>query len=131
MTTKLFKIALSTGFLNKTCQLFKSFYQIRRYFVFILNIIISCFYLEFRSMIYSRAVSQIAELLCVPVSSTISREFCCIIFLETFIGRNNAWRACLGKAVRQQYLLRYPVTVIRPNGSTIEMKAAEPRQVGE
>ncbi|CCD73146.1 39S ribosomal protein L55, mitochondrial [Caenorhabditis elegans] len=42
--------------------------------------------------------------------------------------RNNAWRASLGKISRRDYLHRYQVKFIRPDGSTIMVPAAEPRQ---
>uniref|UniRef100_W6NTD8 Ribosomal protein L55 domain containing protein n=1 Tax=Haemonchus contortus TaxID=6289 RepID=W6NTD8_HAECO len=44
-------------------------------------------------------------------------------------GRGNAWRACLGKISRSQYLRHYPVTLIRPDGSTLEVRYLEPREV--
>ncbi|VDM57604.1 unnamed protein product [Angiostrongylus costaricensis] len=44
-------------------------------------------------------------------------------------GRGNAWRACLGKICRTQYLRHYPVTLVRPDGSTIEIRYLEPRSV--
>uniref|UniRef100_A0A0K0D594 39S ribosomal protein L55, mitochondrial n=1 Tax=Angiostrongylus cantonensis TaxID=6313 RepID=A0A0K0D594_ANGCA len=43
--------------------------------------------------------------------------------------RGNAWRACLGKICRTQYLRHYPVTLVRPDGSTIEIRYLEPRSV--
>ncbi|KAK6059869.1 hypothetical protein COOONC_02476 [Cooperia oncophora] len=43
--------------------------------------------------------------------------------------RGNAWRACLGKISRSQYLRHYPVTLIRPDGSTLEIRYLEPRGV--
>ncbi|WKY04935.1 hypothetical protein Q1695_005722 [Nippostrongylus brasiliensis] len=43
--------------------------------------------------------------------------------------RGNAWRACLGKIPRTQYLRHYPVTLVRPDGSTIEIRYLEPRAV--
>ncbi|VDM73290.1 unnamed protein product [Strongylus vulgaris] len=43
--------------------------------------------------------------------------------------RGNAWRACLGKICRQQYLRHYPVRLIRPDGSSIEIRYLEPRSV--
>ncbi|CAI5449687.1 unnamed protein product [Caenorhabditis angaria] len=43
--------------------------------------------------------------------------------------RGNAWRASLGKISRTQYLHRYQVTLVRPDGSTILVPAAEPRQI--
>ncbi|KAK6009078.1 ribosomal protein L5 [Ostertagia ostertagi] len=43
--------------------------------------------------------------------------------------RSNAWRACLGKISRSQHLRHYPVTLIRPDGSTIEIRYLEPRGV--
>ncbi|EFP06917.1 hypothetical protein GCK72_016138 [Caenorhabditis remanei] len=42
--------------------------------------------------------------------------------------RNNAWRASLGKISRRDYLHRYQVKFIRPDGSTIMVPASEPRQ---
>lgn len=44
-------------------------------------------------------------------------------------GRGNAWRACLGKISRSQYLRHYPVKLIRADGSTIEIRFLEPRAV--
>ncbi|KIH42268.1 hypothetical protein ANCDUO_27749 [Ancylostoma duodenale] len=43
--------------------------------------------------------------------------------------RGNAWRACLGKICRSQYLRHYPVRLIRPDGSSIEIRYLEPRSV--
>ncbi|EYB99417.1 hypothetical protein Y032_0122g1040 [Ancylostoma ceylanicum] len=43
--------------------------------------------------------------------------------------RENAWRACLGKICRNQYLRHYPVRLIRPDGSSIEIRYLEPRSV--
>ncbi|CAJ0959233.1 unnamed protein product, partial [Mesorhabditis belari] len=43
--------------------------------------------------------------------------------------RTNAYRASLGRISRQQFLLRYPATLLRPDGSTVEARVAEPRQV--
>ncbi|VDO61213.1 unnamed protein product [Heligmosomoides polygyrus] len=43
--------------------------------------------------------------------------------------RGNAWRACLGKISRSQYLRHYPVKLIRADGSTIEIRFLEPRAV--
>ncbi|KAJ1366579.1 60S ribosomal protein L11 [Parelaphostrongylus tenuis] len=45
-----------------------------------------------------------------------------------------AWKcvACLsGKICRHQYLRHYPVTLVRPDGSTIEIRYLEPRSVVE
>ncbi|CAP32283.1 Protein CBR-MRPL-55 [Caenorhabditis briggsae] len=42
--------------------------------------------------------------------------------------RNNAWRASLGKVSRKDYLHKYQVKFIRPDGSTIMVPASEPRQ---
>ncbi|KAK6750218.1 hypothetical protein RB195_002297 [Necator americanus] len=43
--------------------------------------------------------------------------------------RGNAWRACLGKICRTQYLRHYPVKLIRPDGSSVEIRYLEPRAV--
>ncbi|CAL2042099.1 unnamed protein product [Caenorhabditis brenneri] len=43
--------------------------------------------------------------------------------------RTNAWRASLGKISRRDYLNRYQVKFIRPDGSTIMVPAVEPRQI--
>ncbi|CAD6196873.1 unnamed protein product [Caenorhabditis auriculariae] len=43
--------------------------------------------------------------------------------------RENAWRASLGKVSRKEYLKRFQVRLIRPDGSTIMVPSSEPRQV--
>ncbi|VDD93577.1 unnamed protein product [Enterobius vermicularis] len=42
-------------------------------------------------------------------------------------GRGNAYRSSIGKICRLKYVRRFPVTVINPDGSTVKMRAAEPR----
>ncbi|GMT26084.1 hypothetical protein PFISCL1PPCAC_17381, partial [Pristionchus fissidentatus] len=40
--------------------------------------------------------------------------------------RSNAHRATLGAAARHEYLRRYPIQLVRPDGSTIGVRAPEP-----
>ncbi|PIO62534.1 glycosyltransferase, group 2 family protein [Teladorsagia circumcincta] len=73
-------------------------------------------------MLNSRVTLTSRQLLCqflVPTSSSSA----------TVQERGNAWRACLGKMSRSQYLRHYPVTLIRPDGSAIEIRYLEPRAV--
>ncbi|CAI2349931.1 unnamed protein product [Caenorhabditis sp. 36 PRJEB53466] len=42
--------------------------------------------------------------------------------------RGNAWRASLGKISRREYLHRYEIKFIRPDGSTIMIPSSEPRE---
>uniref|UniRef100_A0A0N4U7G0 39S ribosomal protein L55, mitochondrial n=1 Tax=Dracunculus medinensis TaxID=318479 RepID=A0A0N4U7G0_DRAME len=44
------------------------------------------------------------------------------LILERF----NAYRSCIGKIARKTYLRRYPVTIMKPDGSTIEIRLDEP-----
>ncbi|CAJ0568904.1 unnamed protein product, partial [Mesorhabditis spiculigera] len=48
--------------------------------------------------------------------------------VQEVVVRQNAHRASLGKIGRSQYLLKYPVRLIRPDGSTIQVRADEPRE---
>ncbi|CAJ0568141.1 unnamed protein product, partial [Mesorhabditis spiculigera] len=48
--------------------------------------------------------------------------------MQEVVVRQNAHRASLGKIGRSQYLLKYPVRLIRPDGSTIQVRADEPRE---
>uniref|UniRef100_F1LCJ3 39S ribosomal protein L55 n=2 Tax=Ascaris TaxID=6251 RepID=F1LCJ3_ASCSU len=41
--------------------------------------------------------------------------------------RDTAHRAAIGKIGRKSYIRRFPITVMRPDGSTIEIRASEPR----
>ncbi|PAV89784.1 hypothetical protein WR25_22438 [Diploscapter pachys] len=43
--------------------------------------------------------------------------------------RNNAWRACIGKITRKDYLYRYQTRVVQPDGSSFMIRSEEPRQV--
>uniref|UniRef100_A0A1I7XRJ6 Uncharacterized protein n=1 Tax=Heterorhabditis bacteriophora TaxID=37862 RepID=A0A1I7XRJ6_HETBA len=57
------------------------------------------------------------------VSQLIIQGYICLL------ERGNAWRACLGKVSRAQYLRRYPIRLIQPDGSSIEILASEPRKL--
>ncbi len=50
-------------------------------------------------------------------------------FKKTFLERNNAWRACIGKITRKDYLYRYQTRVVQPDGSSFMIRSEEPRQV--
>uniref|UniRef100_A0A915BD40 39S ribosomal protein L55, mitochondrial n=2 Tax=Parascaris univalens TaxID=6257 RepID=A0A915BD40_PARUN len=41
--------------------------------------------------------------------------------------RGAAHRAAIGKIRRKSYIRRFPITVMRPDGSTIEIRTSEPR----
>ncbi|KAK0416281.1 hypothetical protein QR680_012396 [Steinernema hermaphroditum] len=43
--------------------------------------------------------------------------------------RGNAYRASIGRISRSQYLQRYQAIIIRPDGSTIPARFAEPRHL--
>ncbi|KJH47208.1 glycosyltransferase, group 2 family protein [Dictyocaulus viviparus] len=64
-------------------------------------------------------------------SSVASRPLLQLCYLHWCVVqvRGNAWRACLGKIRRTEYLRHYPVLLIRPDGSTIEIRYLEPRSV--
>ncbi|KAH7721898.1 Protein MRPL-55 [Aphelenchoides avenae] len=48
--------------------------------------------------------------------------------LHTTAGCSNAYRASLGKIKREKYVKQYQVMLMRPDGSTIMGRCAEPRR---
>ncbi|KAI6239664.1 Dolichol-phosphate mannosyltransferase subunit 1 [Aphelenchoides fujianensis] len=49
--------------------------------------------------------------------------------LHTSAGFSNAYRACLGRPTRQTYRAEYRVTLMQPDGSTVDARFHEPRRL--
>ncbi|MFH4975203.1 hypothetical protein AB6A40_001912 [Gnathostoma spinigerum] len=64
----------------------------------------------------------------------IRSSLCCNALLKTkhcveISGRQNAYRASISKVARKTYLRPYAISIMRPDGSTIEARALEPREL--
>ncbi|CAI4226845.1 unnamed protein product [Auanema sp. JU1783] len=67
---------------------------------------------------------------CLPVFSKIPTSLLHNCYGNSTVQvRSNAWRASIGKIARSKYLLRYPIRIVKSDGSTVELRSSEPRQV--